>query len=36
LAVCETSDEDLSSVLEPAAQVAEEIATKLTPKLVPR
>ncbi len=32
----ETSDEDLSSVLEPAAQVAEEIATKLTPKLVPR
>jgi undecaprenyl diphosphate synthase len=32
----ETSDEDLSSVLEPAAQVAEEIATKLTPKLVRR
>jgi undecaprenyl diphosphate synthase len=33
----ETSDEDLSSVLEPAAQVAEEIATELTPKqLTPR
>jgi undecaprenyl diphosphate synthase len=33
----ETSDEDLSSVLEPAAQVAEEIATELTPKqLIPR
>jgi undecaprenyl diphosphate synthase len=33
----ETSDEDLSSVLEPAAQVAEEIQTQLTPKqLTPR
>jgi undecaprenyl diphosphate synthase len=33
----ETSDEDLSSVLEPAAQVAEEIATELSPKqLIPR
>jgi undecaprenyl diphosphate synthase len=33
----ETSDEDLSSVLEPAAQVAEEIATELAPKqLIPR
>jgi undecaprenyl diphosphate synthase len=33
----ETSDEDLSSVLEPAAQVAEEIVTELTPKqLIPR
>ncbi len=33
----ETSDEDLSSVLEPAAQVAEEIASELTPKqLIPR
>ena len=33
----ETSDEDLSSVLEPDAQVAEEIATQLTPKqLTPR
>jgi undecaprenyl diphosphate synthase len=33
----ETSDEDLSGVLEPAAQVAEEIATELTPKqLIPR
>jgi len=30
----ETSDEDLSSVLEPAAQVAEEIATELTPRVV--
>jgi undecaprenyl diphosphate synthase len=28
----ETSDEDLSGVLEPAAQVAEEIATELLPK----
>ena len=28
----ETSDEDLSSVLEPAAQVAEEIASELTPR----
>jgi undecaprenyl diphosphate synthase len=32
----ETSDEDLSSVLEPAAQVAEEIVTELTPKLIQR
>ena len=33
----ETSDEDLASALEPAAQVAEEIATELTPKqLIPR
>jgi undecaprenyl diphosphate synthase len=33
----ETSDEDLSSVLEPASQVAEEIASELTPKqLTPR
>ena len=33
----ETSDEDLSSVLEPASQVAEEIQTQLTPKhLTPR
>jgi undecaprenyl diphosphate synthase len=33
----ETSDEDLSSILEPAAQVAEEIVTELTPKqLTPR
>jgi undecaprenyl diphosphate synthase len=33
----ETSDEDLSSVLEPAAQVAEEIQNQLTPKqLTPR
>jgi len=30
----ETSDEDLSSVLEPAAQVAEEIATELMPRAV--
>jgi undecaprenyl diphosphate synthase len=30
----ETSDEDLSSVLEPAGQVAEEIASELTPRAV--
>jgi len=30
----ETSDEDLSSVLEPAAEVAEEIATELMPRAV--
>ncbi len=30
----ETSDEDLSSVLEPAAQVAEEIAAELMPRAV--
>jgi undecaprenyl diphosphate synthase len=30
----ETSDEDLSSVLEPAAQVAEEIASELDPHIV--
>jgi undecaprenyl diphosphate synthase len=32
----ETSDEDLSSVLEPAAQVAEEIATELNPERLSR
>jgi undecaprenyl diphosphate synthase len=32
----ETSDEDLSSVLEPASQVAEEIATELNPERLSR
>jgi undecaprenyl diphosphate synthase len=32
----ETSDEDLSGVLEPAAQVAEEIATELSPEQLAR